>query len=159
MEGAEAVSADRAAARPIASGSLTGAVMENSPYCEADVVETYDRLSVPLQFAAPASDLVTAMRLQPGDRVLDVGTGTGITAMAAAGVVGPAGIVVGIDPSLSMLGRLRRKGAVHAAAARLPELPFGNSCFDAVTASFVLTHMEDVAAGLQDMVRVLLPDG
>lgn len=134
-------------------------MIDASPYSEPELVETYRRLAVPLQFAAPASDLIAAMRLRPGERVLDVGTGTGVTAIAASRVAGPRGLVVGIDPSRLMLGGFERAGAVHAVAARAPDLPFRDGCFDAVTANFVLTHLPDVAAGLAGMVRVLRPGG
>lgn len=111
---------------------------EHSPYCDGALGETYDRLTVRLQFAAPAGDLVAAVRVRAGDRVLDVGTGTGPAAAAAAKVVGAEGMVVGVDPSLEMLGRLRGKATARVAAARAPDLPFRTSCFDAVIANFVL---------------------
>lgn len=130
-----------------------------SPYCEGAVADAYDRFAVPLQFAAPARQLVAAMGLRAGYHVLDVGAGTGAAAVAAAQAVGPAGLVIGIDPSLEMLGRLRRKGGAHVAAACAPDLPFRAGCFDAVTASFVLSHMNDVRQALVQMVRVLRPGG
>ena len=133
--------------------------MENSPYRDTAVADAYERLAVPLQFAAPARDLVAAVRLRAGQRVLDVGTGTGPAARAAAAAVGPAGCVIGIDPSLEMLARLGEKGAVKTVAARAPDLPFRDSSFDAVIANFVLSHVENVAHALSQMVCVLRPGG
>jgi ubiquinone/menaquinone biosynthesis C-methylase UbiE len=132
--------------------------LQGSPYCDAALVNVYDRLTVPLQFSLPARDLVAAVNPRPGDHVLDVGTGTGAAAKAAARVVQPGGMVVGIDPSLVMLGRLRR-ASVALAAAQVPGLPFRDNCFDAVTASFVLSHVDDAARGLLDMSNVLRPGG
>src|SRR5215469_10483976 len=59
-----------------------------SPYLDATLVASYERLSVPLQFAAPARDLVAALDVSTGDRVLDVGTGTGAALIQAATHVG-----------------------------------------------------------------------
>ncbi|MEX2272250.1 MAG: methyltransferase domain-containing protein [Vicinamibacterales bacterium] len=133
--------------------------MEDSPYGCAELVDVYDRVAVPLQFAPPANDLVTALHLREGERVLDVGTGTGVAAAAAAAAVGPAGTVIGIDPSLLMLGRAWLRGTVCVVAARAPDLPFRESCFDAVMANFVLSHMKDPAAALATMTQVLRCDG
>ena len=88
-------------------------LVENSPYCDGALVETYDRLAVPLQFAAPASELVAAVHLRTGNRVLDVGTGTGPAATATAAVVGPSRMVIGADLSLEMLGRLRNERTIR----------------------------------------------
>jgi ubiquinone/menaquinone biosynthesis C-methylase UbiE len=62
------------------------------------VGETYQRVAVPW-FTKLASDLVSAVAPSAGDSVLDVGTGTGLTAGAALALVGPTGLVVGVDPS------------------------------------------------------------
>ena len=141
------------------AGRLTHAAMDDSPYNHAEVVEAYDRVAVPLHFEPPANDLVRALRLTAGGLVLDVGTGTGAAAAAAAAAVGPAGKVVGIDPSLLMLGRAWLRGTVCVMAARAPDLPFRESCFDAVMANFVLSHMHDPAAALAAMIRVLRDGG
>jgi ubiquinone/menaquinone biosynthesis C-methylase UbiE len=136
-----------------------GRPVERSPYCDAALVEAYDRLAVPLQFAAPAGELVAAVQIRTSHRVLDVGTGTGTAAAAAAVIVGSEGLVVGIDPSQEMLRRLRDNGSVRVTTARAPDLPFREACFDAVIGNFVLTHVEDPARALSQMMRVLRPGG
>src|SRR5262245_30110684 len=80
---------------------------------------------------------------QPGERVLDVGGGTGVLTRMAAAVVGPVGWVVGIDPALMMLARARDNAVLAGKwlACRLAarELrPFADQTFDVVLASFVL---------------------
>lgn len=130
-----------------------------SPYAARALVDVYDRLALPLQFAAPARDLVAALGLTPGARVLDVGTGTGAAATPAAAAVGPSGLVIGMDGSLEMLRRLRGKQVGRPVGGRVPALPFRAAQFDAVAATFVLSHLHDYGRGLLEMVRVLKPRG
>src|SRR5438067_4500684 len=58
--------------------------------------------------------LITAAGIQSGQRVLDVGCGTGYFVRLIAAAVGPRGLAVGIDPSTSMVEYARRKGAGSA---------------------------------------------
>jgi SAM-dependent methyltransferase len=133
--------------------------MPDSPYFTVGAVAAYDRLAVPLQFAAPASDLVAGLGLSVGNRVLDVGTGTGAALTPAAAAVGVSGAVVGVDASIEMLRVLRHKCAHPVVLAQATGLPFPEDHFDAVLASFVLSHFKDYQRGLADMVRVLRPKG
>jgi ubiquinone/menaquinone biosynthesis C-methylase UbiE len=86
--------------------------------------------------------------------VLDVGTGTGITAHAAAQA--GAALVVGIDPSVPMLsaGVAARDGFRPVAALAI-DLPFRDAAFDLVTGTFVLNHFRKYDTALFDMLRVL----
>jgi len=129
-----------------------------SPYGEPDFAATYGDCAVPHQFAAPAQDLVGGLDLRPGERVLDVGAGTGAAARAAAVAVAPGGQVVALDPSAAMLGRLRGSDC-RRALGRTPGIPCRDGSFDAVVASFVLSHMPRPETGLADMVRALRPGG
>lgn len=129
--------------------------MAGSPYLEPAVAAAYDRIAAPALFAAPARDLVALIGLPPGGMVLDVGTGTGVLAAAASHAVGPAGLVVGMDPSPEMLRTSRRRASNPVVvAARAPGLPFREGLFDGVAASFVVSHVEDDGAALVDMRRV-----
>jgi ubiquinone/menaquinone biosynthesis C-methylase UbiE len=121
------------------------------------VAETYDRVRVPVH-EGPARDLVALVQPPPGGRVLDVGTGTGVAAAAAAEAVGPGGLVVGIDPSLPMLGLARDRG-IRVLASRAIDLPFADATFDTVVASFVIFFFPRYETGLFDMSRVLRPRG
>lgn len=133
--------------------------MKTSPYRVARAAAEYDRLAVPIQFAAAANDLVKRLNLAAGARVLDVVAGTGAATVPATTVVEPTGFVIGADAAPEMLQVLRNKGPYHAVAAEAPRLPFGDCAFDAVLASFVVTHFKDYRNGLADMVRVLRPGG
>jgi demethylmenaquinone methyltransferase/2-methoxy-6-polyprenyl-1,4-benzoquinol methylase len=106
-----------------------------------------------------------AADLRPGMRLLDVATGTGKLALAAADRLGSAGDVVGLDPSGRMLS-LARHAAARRAGARLTfvqadalALPFADGIFDAVTIAFGLRNLPDAAAGLREMARVAAPGG
>jgi len=108
--------------------------------------------------APPAADLVEITPIQPGSRVLDVGTGTGVAARAA--VARGAALVVGIDPSLSMLAEARKEGGgPRYTAAEAIDLPFRAERFDAILSVFALSHFAKVDTALFDMLRVLKTGG
>lgn len=120
------------------------------------VAETYARIHAP-RLAEPARDLVALTQISAGARVLDVGTGTGVAAIAAAQA---GGAVVGIDEALGMLVVARTAdGTIGLAAAEAIDLPFGNGVFDAVLANFVIAHFARYTTALWDMLRVLRPGG
>jgi SAM-dependent methyltransferase len=122
------------------------------------VAETYELVAVPW-FEHMARDLVDAVGPSPGDCLLDVGTGTGLTAALAQPHVASSGVTIGIDPSIGMLKLARSIRGIVTAAAELPDLPFPDATFDAVVANLVLSHVPELVGGLADMVRVLRPAG
>src|SRR4029077_17135768 len=85
-----------------------------------------------------ARDLVLALGLLNGAIVLDVGTGTGAAALFA--LDRSPRTVIGLDPSLPMLGLAAKKGLKLTVAGEAPGLPFAAERFDAVMASLVLSH-------------------
>ena len=109
--------------------------------------------------------LIRAAGVQAGQRVLDVGCGTGYFARLLADAVGPDGLVVGVDPSAAMIAYARRKAAgrsncefqVGAAEA----LQFPADHFDVAVTSLVMHHLPDDlrVRALQDIRRVLRPGG
>ena len=104
------------------------------------IAETYERINAP-RLAQPAGDLVALAQPPHGGRVLDVGTGTGVAASAAASLLGPEGVPVGVDVSLGMLAQAARsRPSLRLAAAEAIDLPFRDATFDAVTANFVVSH-------------------
>jgi ubiquinone/menaquinone biosynthesis C-methylase UbiE len=105
-------------------------------------------------------------KLQPGERVLDVGCGTGTLAIAAKKHVGANGSVTGVDPAAEMIERASAKAQRAAAdvafrTAAAEELPFANGTFDVVLSSLMLHHLpkETRRAGVKEMLRVLKPGG
>jgi demethylmenaquinone methyltransferase / 2-methoxy-6-polyprenyl-1,4-benzoquinol methylase len=96
----------------------------------------------------------------PGDRALDVATGTGDLAIALKRRVGPGGEVIGSDFSEQMLELARRKSpAVRFEWGNALELPYENDSFDAVTVGFGARNFSDLPAGLAEMARVARPGG
>ncbi|MDX3193697.1 methyltransferase domain-containing protein [Streptomyces sp. MN03-5084-2B] len=109
-------------------------------------------------------ELVRRSGAQPGDRVLDVGCGTGYLAGIAARAVTPGGSVLGVDASESMVEYAR--GAVGApscrfAAGTAQALPCEDAEFDVVLSSLMLHHVPDAdqPATLREMLRALRPGG
>ena len=94
--------------------------------------------------------------------MLDVACGTGIFARMAAHVVGPAGKVVGIDPSPAAVEAARRIDVTSIVEWRNWEgarLPFDDETFDVVACQHALHRFSDPVAVLEDMRRVLAPGG
>jgi demethylmenaquinone methyltransferase/2-methoxy-6-polyprenyl-1,4-benzoquinol methylase len=110
-----------------------------------------------------ASDLA---EVGPGDRVLDVATGTGDLALELARRVGRGGEVVGVDFSERMLELAREKAAgrpegsgVRFSAANALELPFRSGEFAAATVGFGVRNFSDLDRGLRELARVVRPGG
>jgi demethylmenaquinone methyltransferase / 2-methoxy-6-polyprenyl-1,4-benzoquinol methylase len=103
----------------------------------------------------------------PGDRVLDVATGTGDLAIELSRRVFPGGEVVGCDFAEGMLARARAKASAAGGArvqARFEwgdalELSYGDAEFDAATVGFGARNFTDLGRGLKEMVRVVRPGG
>jgi arsenite methyltransferase len=101
-----------------------------------------------------------ALSLQPGERVLDIGSGPGFLAAEMAAEVGPDGHVHGIDPSESMLARARRRDApVEYGIGDALALPFPDEHFDVAVCTQVYEYVENVAAALAEARRVLRVGG
>ncbi len=104
-----------------------------------------------------AADLA---RLAPGDRALDVATGTGDLAVALARRVASSGEVVGCDFSASMLERARTKAPqLRWEWANALELPYPDASFDAATVGFGARNFSDLDRGLAEMARVVRRGG
>jgi demethylmenaquinone methyltransferase / 2-methoxy-6-polyprenyl-1,4-benzoquinol methylase len=96
----------------------------------------------------------------PGDRVLDVATGTGDLAVELATRVAPGGEVIGSDFSERMLELARAKAPdVRFEWGNALDLDYPDDSFDAVTVGFGARNFSDLAAGLSEMTRVVRPGG
>ena len=111
-------------------------------------------------------DLVVASTVNPGDRVLDCGSGTGSTGILAAGKAGPEGHVVLFDLSDAMLDEARRKvieaglqERVEYRVGDLVHLPCDDDSFDVVLSTYSLCPVYDPVAGALEMYRVAKPGG
>ena len=100
------------------------------------------------------------------DHVVDIGTGPGYLAFAAARRVGPKGLAVGIDPSPEMIERarrraMRRRSTAEYQLAAAESLPFDDGAFDAVVSRLVFHHLvgDLKALALREIGRVLKPGG
>jgi ubiquinone/menaquinone biosynthesis C-methylase UbiE len=105
---------------------------------------------------------VAALRLSPGDVVLDVACGPGNFTAAFAEAVGPHGHAMGVDLSAPMLARARATNAHPRATYLLGDatrLPFPDSSLDAVSCYAALYLIPDPDGALDEMLRVLRPGG
>ena len=134
-------------------------------------VGVWDRIShlyrreVDPRFAPVVEGVLRRGDLRPGQRVLDLGTGTGSVAVGAAGRVGRGGKVTGVDISPDMLALTRRRVAesghtnIDLQEGRAEQLQAGDGAFDALLASLSLMYVIDRAAAAREMRRVLRPGG
>jgi demethylmenaquinone methyltransferase/2-methoxy-6-polyprenyl-1,4-benzoquinol methylase len=97
--------------------------------------------------------------LNPGMRVLDVGVGTGLTARAAAALVGPRGRVIGVDPSPGMLESAVVPAGVELLLGSAESLPLAAASVDFISVGYALRHVADLSAALREFRRVLKPGG
>ena len=96
----------------------------------------------------------------PGDRALDVATGTGDLAIELARRVAPSGEVVGSDFAEGMLERARAKAPqLKWEIANALALPYADDSFDAATVGFGARNFSDLRQGLSEMARVVRPAG
>ena len=121
------------------------------------VVEVYKQHVIPM-FRTAGQDLIELADLQPGERVLDVGTGPGVAAFLAARKVAPDGSVVGIDISEVMLDAARtqaekEKTGVEFRQGDAEELAFPESSFDVVLSCLGIGNT-DPAKSLPSILRV-----
>ena len=104
-------------------------------------------------------------RLQPGERVLDLGSGAGTDSLVAAQMVGPTGRVTGIDMTPEMLERARKAAEAMVAMnvefveGEVERLPFADESFDVVISNGVIDLVPDKDAVFREIFRVLEPEG
>lgn len=97
--------------------------------------------------------------LGPGRAALDVAVGTGAVARAAKAIVGPAGRVIGVDPSVSMLMEARRAARIPVVQGLAEHLPFRDAAFDFLSMGYALRHVTDLRYTFREYHRVLCPGG
>lgn len=126
------------------------------------IAEQYDTLRF---VQVCARRLIELTDLPPGARVLDLATGTGLVALAAQQLVGPAGQVVGVDLSPEMLEKARYKARKLGQPAPVFQLGDGehldlpDDSFDAVLCASALFFIPNMQAAVNECRRVLRPGG
>ena len=131
------------------------------------IAPEYDRMRAVLGFGQDARwrrHMVEQVRPVPGSWVLDVASGTGLVARELAARRNVR--VVSLDPSEPMLragaAPAREAGLadrIHPVLGRAEEVPFADRTFDAVTFTYLLRYVDDPAATVRELARVVRPGG
>ena len=125
----------------------------------------YDRMGAVLSFGQDPrwrQAMVQAIDPRPGERILDVATGTGMVAVALAQ---RGAEVIGLDQSEAMLGAARARRPAELAhritfvTGEAERLPFADDEFDALTFTYLLRYVDDPAATMRELARVVKPGG
>ncbi len=125
---------------------------------------SYDRIERILAFGSGVWYRGQALRragLAEGQRIVDIGIGTGLVAREAVKIIGAPRLLVGVDPSPGMLERAR---AVLPAEVQLVDgtaeaIPFPDSSFDFLSMGYALRHISDLSVAFREFHRVLKPGG
>jgi demethylmenaquinone methyltransferase / 2-methoxy-6-polyprenyl-1,4-benzoquinol methylase len=122
----------------------------------------YDWINQALSFGSGAwyrKQALLRAGLGAGMSALDAGSGTGVVAAQAQGIVGPGGRVTALDPSLGMLGQAVRRGVRVRVRSVAEALPFASGRFDFLSMGYALRHVPDLHATFREYRRVLKPGG
>src|SRR5262245_8531947 len=159
---------------PPVNTHLTSAPPMSDPTHHENNRTFYDRISAAYDFIADANERaarvagVQALAARPGEKVVEIGFGTGNEVLDLANLVGANGQVAGIDISPGMLAVAQKKIADRPVAAPIDlrvgdarQLPFADGAFDAAYSSFTLELFPavDIPAVLAEVKRVLRPGG
>ncbi len=126
-----------------------------------DTAVDYERIEQILAFGSGPRYRRQALQragLASGDKVVDVGIGTGLVAREALALTGPAGQIIGVDPSPGMMARVQLPG-IALRVGRAEALPCDAASADFLSMGYALRHIADVDAALAEFLRVLKPGG
>jgi ubiquinone/menaquinone biosynthesis C-methylase UbiE len=118
--------------------------------------------SVPAM-ASAKRDATAALELQRGDRVLEIGCGTGVDLAALAEAVGDIGAVIGVEPNAAVRAAASRRAAalvnVTVCDGTAEDLPLADASVSAVRMDRTFQHVKDPSSALSEIRRVLRPKG
>jgi SAM-dependent methyltransferase len=162
---------DKYAAIAVEGGSCCGnagcgsgseeAVTLDIGYSKSQLKAVPEGANLGLGCGAPIDHLA----LQPGETVVDLGSGAGIDVFLAADSVGPTGRVIGVDMTPEMVARARRNAAkagienAEFREGRLENLPVASGTVDAITSNCVINLVPDKAVVFKEIARILKPGG
>jgi ubiquinone/menaquinone biosynthesis C-methylase UbiE len=150
---------------------MAGPPLYPDPWRDIDAQPTARQLASTLELRGRTASQARLRRrflrfvpVRPGDRVLDVGCGTGVVTRDVAALVGRRGRAVGVDPSRTLLGQARRlcrgdRGRILLRAGDGAALPFATARFDVTLAVTVILHVADPLRVVREMVRVTRAGG
>lgn len=126
-----------------------------------DTAPDYERIERVLAFGSGRWYRRKALQragIASGDRVLDVGIGTGMVAREALPLIGAQGRLVGVDPSPGMMEQIGLPG-IELVRGQAEALPRPDASCDFLSMGYALRHISDVAAAFAEFHRVLRPGG
>jgi SAM-dependent methyltransferase len=150
------------AQRALKSNSCCGDA-QDSRYYEADLLENMPQDVA--GFSLGCGDPITLAQLQPGEVVLDLGSGGGLDCFLASKQVGDEGYVIGIDMTPEMLERARKAATnmginnVEFREGYLEQMPVENDSVDVVISNCVINLSPDKPQVFAEMLRTLKPGG
>lgn len=117
------------------------------------------------QFSLPlAKYMIDLAKIAPSEKVIDIGTGTGVVALQAAQMIDSTGLVCGIDLSKEMLQKAEEKNKKIQRNLKFLQmdaetLSFENENFDVAVSLFALLHFPNPLDALKEIYRILRPGG
>ncbi len=151
------------AQRALNSSSCCGDSTQSNPLYDVTLLEQLpDEIA---NFTLGCGDPITLAQLQPGETVLDLGSGGGLDCFLAAKQVGESGYVIGVDMTPEMLERARAAagrlgiGNVEFRQGYLEEMPVDDSSVDVIISNCVINLSPDKPKVFTEMYRTLKPGG
>jgi ubiquinone/menaquinone biosynthesis C-methylase UbiE len=123
------------------------------------------RVLIAQMFAPLTSGLVEEARIRIGQKVLDIGGGSGEPSFAISGIVGPTGSVMYTDPVAGMVETAQAEAGrraltnIHFRQCSADDLPFADRTFDLAVSRLSAMFFSDPITGVREALRVILGDG